>query len=133
MDHLLIEHQSEPDRLIMLRVLEYLVQIWRKQVQAHVKKYNSTASVKLQPILPVIFYTGKYRWEKLGQLIDLMVDAADLREHIPEFKPIFINLPDLTGEQLTNAGAFGQVLRVVQRWKDGRKAFERVLGEALAA
>lgn len=34
---ILIEHQSEPDRLMMLRLLEYMVQIWKKQVRDHVQ------------------------------------------------------------------------------------------------
>lgn len=128
---ILIEHQSEPDRLIALRVLEYLVQIWKKQVRDHEKKYGSTASVRLQPILPVVFYTGLYRWERLGQLIDLMIDAADLRDYVPEFKPIFVNLPELSVEKLNGAGAFGQMLRVVQQRKERRKAFEQVLADVV--
>lgn len=85
----------------------------------------------MQPILPVVFYTGRYPWERLGQLVDLMTDAADLRRYIPEFEPIFVNLPELTTEELNTAGPFGQVLRVVQNRKESRRVFEQVLGDVV--
>lgn len=128
---ILIEHQSEPDRLMILRLLEYMVQVWKKQVRDHVQRHGSAASVRLQPILPVVFYTGSYAWERLGQVIDLMVDAADLRRHVPEFEPVFVNLPELPENRLSNAGPFGEVLRVVRRRKDSRRAFEQVLSEVV--
>jgi hypothetical protein len=116
---------------MMLRVLEYMVHIWKKQVRDHVQKHGSAASVRLQPVLPVVFHTGRYPWERLGQLIDLMVDAADLRRHLPEFEPIFVNLPECPQENLAGAGAFGQVLRVVQTRRENRRRFGQVLGEAV--
>jgi hypothetical protein len=59
------------------------------------------------------------------------VDATELGKHIPSFEPVFVNLPELPREKLSTAGAFGQVLRVVQQWDERRKVFEQVLGEAL--
>jgi hypothetical protein len=128
---ILIEHQSEPDRLMTLRLLEYMVQIWKKQVRDHVQQHGSAASVRLQPILPVVVYTGSYAWEQLGQLIDLMVDASDLRRHLPEFEPVFVNLPELPEGRLSAAGPFGEVLRVVRRRKAARHPFEQVLSEVV--
>lgn len=54
-----------------------------------------------------------------------------LRTHLPEFEPIFVNLPELSGAQLATGGAFGQVLRVVQSRKERRAAFAGVLGEVV--
>ncbi len=97
---ILIEHQSAPDRLMILRVLDYLVQIWKAQVRAWGKEHGSFASVQLQPILPVVFYTGLHRWERLGGLLDLMHDAEPFRSVTPEFQPRFVNLPETPAEQL---------------------------------
>src|SRR3954451_19806094 len=35
---------------------------------------------------------------------DLMVEAAGLKKHIPEFEPVFVNLPELSGGKLAAAG-----------------------------
>ena len=39
---------------MLLRVLDYLVQIWKQQVKRHGEKHKSLANVKLQPVLPVV-------------------------------------------------------------------------------
>ena len=127
----LVEHQSAPDRLMALRLHEYMVQIWKKQVRDHVQKHGSAASAKLEPVLPVVFYTGVYKWERLGRLTDLMTEAGGLEPYMPRFDPVFVNLPECGGGQLANAGPFGELLRVVQQRAAGRKAFEAVLAEAV--
>src|ERR1700730_2086676 len=43
---ILIELQSQPDRLMLLRLLEYLVQIWKSQVKHNGAKHKSLSSVK---------------------------------------------------------------------------------------
>src|SRR5205085_2233501 len=105
----------QPDRLMLLRVLDYLVQIWKHQVRQHGQKHGSLANVKLQPVLPVVLHTGSYPWEKLGGLLDLMDDAADLAAVTPQFAPLFISLPDLPEAELESRGGyFGQVLALLK-------------------
>ena len=58
--------------MILPRILDYLAQIWKAQARQWAQRHKSLASVKLRPILPVVFYTGTYRWERLGGLLDLM-------------------------------------------------------------
>jgi hypothetical protein len=131
---ILLAHQSEPDRLMMLRVLDYLVQIWKAQVRAWGQEQGSLASVKLRPILPVVFYTGSCRWENLGRLVDLMDEGAAVERHTPAFEPLFVNLPDLAAERLRKeSGSFGQVLQVVQQRGARRSQFRETLGHAVAA
>jgi hypothetical protein len=57
--YLLLEHQSEPDVLMALRVLEYLVQVYKGQVRAATKGGRPRADFRLQPVLPVGLYTGE--------------------------------------------------------------------------
>jgi hypothetical protein len=58
------------------------------------------------------------------------MDQERVREfvrHFPELEPVFVNLADLPEGRLSDAGPFGQVLRVVRRRKASRRAFEQVL------
>ncbi len=129
---ILIELQSEPDRLMLLRVLEYLVQVYKQQVKQHGQEHRSLASVKLQPVLPVVLHTGSYRWEKLGSLLDLMDDAEEFREVIPAFQPLFFSLPDVSEDELDSAGTFGQVLALLKARKASRAVFAQRLGQTVA-
>lgn len=47
----LCEHQSQPDKWMALRLLDYKVQIWRNEMKAGAKQ--------LSIILPIVFYAGK--------------------------------------------------------------------------
>ena len=125
---ILIELQMQPDRLMLLRVLEYLVQVWKSQVKQHGGSHKSLASVKLNPVLPVVLHTGSYAWESMGSLIDLMDDAEDFRAVTPEFAPLFVSLPNLSESDLENeGGSFGQVLALVKARKAKSAPFEQRL------
>jgi hypothetical protein len=130
---ILIEHQSDPDRLMLLRVLDYLVQIWRHQVRAWEQEQGSRASVKLRPVLPVVFYTGSYRWERLGRLTDLMDEGEAVARHTPTFEPIFVNLPELSEEWLSRGGYFGHILRLLQQRRAKRTIFRSLVEQVTAA
>ncbi len=130
---ILIELQMQPDRLMLLRVLEYLVQIWKHQVKQHGQKHGSLASVKLQPVLPLVLHTGLYSWERLGTLLDLMDEAEAFRDVTPAFQPLFLSLPNLPEADLeSHGGYFGQVLALLQARKDSRTAFAQRLDRTVS-
>src|ERR1700676_2967214 len=92
--YLLIEHQSKPQRFVMLRLAEYLLEAYKMQKRAWDDKHTSDAQLSLQPVLPIVLYTGERRWEKIDTLVDV-VDAGPLfTEMIPAFRPHFLNLRD---------------------------------------
>jgi hypothetical protein len=129
---ILLELQAQPDRLMLLRLLDYLVQIWKHQVRQHGQEQKSLASVKLHPVLPVVLHTGSYAWETLGTLLDLMDEAEDFRPVTPAFQPLFISLPDvLEGDLEMSGGSFGQVLALLKARKAGRAAFAHRLAQSV--
>jgi hypothetical protein len=130
---ILIELQMQPDRLMLLRVLEYLVHIWKHQVKQYGQKHRSLASVKLQPILPVVLHTGSYPWETIGTLLDLMDEAEVFRAVTPEFAPLFVSLPDATEAELeASGGYFGQVLALLKARKSKPPVFAQRLEQTVA-
>jgi hypothetical protein len=128
----LLELQSQPDRLMMLRLLEYMVHIWRQQARQHHQEQSSLANVKLQPVLPVVLHTGSYSWERLGDLLHLMDDAEDFRPFTPAFTPLFVSLPDRPDAELQEAGPFGQVLSLLKICKGSRAAFAARVAQTVA-
>jgi predicted transposase YdaD len=126
--YILIEHQSEPDPLMLLRVLDYLVQIWKAQVRVHAQKQPSLADLRLQPILPVVLYTGTRRWEELGHLLDFLEGGEAFRDVTPEFQPLFVSLPTFPAARLESAGGyFGWILELIQQRHTRLEEFQGVL------
>ncbi len=71
--YLLLEHQSKPDPLMPLRLLEYQIQIWRR----HIKKHRNH---RLPYIHAMVFYTGKDAYRYSLSIKELIDGPADLVE-----------------------------------------------------
>jgi hypothetical protein len=69
--YILIEHQSKPDPLMMLRLLEYMVHIYRRQIRRSDSK-RSAHRPPLDPVLPLVLYTGIAKWESLASMAELV-------------------------------------------------------------
>ena len=130
--YILIEHQSEPDRLMPFRVLEYVVAIYRGQLREWGQQHTSLHDFVFQPVLPVVLYTGTRPWPAIGRLADLLAGGADFAALAPVLEPVFVPLRDTPDSQLVSAGgAFGQVLRLVQQRHARGPAFRTLLGQVV--
>jgi hypothetical protein len=130
--YLLIEHQSEPDRFMPLRVLEYVVLIYKHQMREWLKKHGQLDKFNLQPVLPIVLYTGTRTWEKLGHLWELVDLGAELAERIPSVQPLFLNVGQTSDKVLAHGGAFGLMLRLVQQRRTRLPVFEQTLREVVS-
>ena len=94
---LLVEHKSRPDKFTPVQVGGYLFSGYQQQINEGHKK--------LTPIIPVLFYHGRQKWEywTLDRLFDDLED--DLLVFLPKFNYIYHNLrdtPDAVVEALRN-------------------------------
>ncbi len=130
--YVLIEHQSEPDEWMAVRVLEYVVAIYRTQMRQWRSDHASMAGLRLQPVLPVVFYTGTRRWDDLGRLADRVEMGEEFAAVIPTIQPLFFNLSATESGRLgAEGGWFGQVLRVMREQRAQAREFRGVLREAV--
>jgi hypothetical protein len=130
--YILIEHQSKPERLTPLSLLDYITQIYRSQERRWGRKHRSLARLSLQPVLPVVFYTGLRPWESPGELADLVAMADRFARFIPALEPLFVSLRDLSPEALESRGGFfGRVLRLLQERRAPARAFRLLLARAV--
>jgi hypothetical protein len=128
----LVEHQSTPERFFILRLADYLLQAYKMQKRAWERKHGSDAGLVLQPVLPIVLYTGERSWEKIETLADLILAGARFNDVIPAFKPRFLNLRNTSPETLVrDGGFFGQVLRLIRDRRAEPAAFRRTLEEVV--
>ena len=59
--YILIEHQSRPEAAMPLRLLEYVLEVYRYQEREWKLRRGLRARICLEPVLPVVFYTGTRR------------------------------------------------------------------------
>jgi hypothetical protein len=131
--YILIEHQSEPDRFMVFRVLEYVVQMYKRQLVTWLREHQDTDGFQFQPVLPIVLYSGTRTWTKLERLAALVAQAEGLEDVLPEFTPLFLNVGQTPGETLEQRGGpFGLLLRLVQR-RLRRTVFEQTLQRVVRA
>lgn len=130
--YILIEHQSEPNRFMPLRVLEYVVMIYKHQMREWKKKHGNLDKLHLQPVLPIVLYTGTRTWDKLGSLWELVDLGDEFADHIPQLAPLFLNVSKTSDQVLAEGGAFGLLLRLVQRRRMRLPVFEQTLREVVS-
>src|SRR5262249_49337418 len=113
--YVLLEHQSKPDPLMPLRLLEAMVELWRLQIREWEDRRLPAAQRRLRPVVPLVFYTGVRRWREPLRLADLMSAPVELQRFIPGWETLFLNLHRTSPEILTRiTSAVGWALRVLQ-------------------
>jgi hypothetical protein len=131
--YILIEHQSEPDLFMPLRALEYVVMIYKRQMRDWERQHHRLDQLRLQPVLPIVLYTGTRTWDQLSPIRDLVELGEELAEKIPAIQPLFLNVGRTTREALAKGGLFGLLLRLVQQRRTRLGVFEETLREVVSA
>jgi hypothetical protein len=130
--YVLLEHQSEPDPLMPLRVYLYMGELWDTQRREWEDRQTPAADRRLLPIIPVVYYTGEKRWRQPISLKSLMDLPPVLERFVPDWETLFLNLRHTPPEALTRfASAVGWALRVMQAERAPLAELEQVLREAM--
>jgi hypothetical protein len=117
-----------------LRVLEYVVAIYKRQLREWEKLHGNLDQFRFQPVLPIVLYTGTRTWKQLGRLAELVELGEELTEVIPQFQPLFLNVSRTSREELEQrGGSFGLLLRLVQQRRTRLPVFAQTLREVVRA
>lgn len=77
--YIMIEDKSYKDNQAIFQILRYMLDIWSKEI---------VDRNRLTPVLPILFYQGKNKWE-FKQLSDLMDIDKKYKKYIPFYDVIF--------------------------------------------
>jgi hypothetical protein len=124
---ILIEHQSEPDPLMRLRVVDYVVQIYKRQARKWLARHRSLQGFEFDPVLPVVLYTGLSSWPALPRVADLVKEGQQFVAFIPDLAPLYVNLPAVAPATLEEAGPLGWVLELIQQRKARPQEFRALV------
>ncbi|MBF0474933.1 MAG: Rpn family recombination-promoting nuclease/putative transposase [Deltaproteobacteria bacterium] len=91
---ILLEHKSHQDNRVSLQLLRYMTHMWTRIVS------EKQASEYLPVIIPLVFYHGTTTWEGSTKFSSLFDATAELKEHIPNFKYILVDLSALADEKI---------------------------------
>ncbi len=127
---ILLEHQSRPDPLMPLRVLLYAVLFWEQQWKEYERHHEEGATLRLTPVLPIVFHTGSREWSSNRSLADLFEGPDALRAYAPKWPLVFWDLAARTPEQLlASDGPFAQFLAIVRAEQSDAERFQQIFAQ----
>ncbi len=86
--YLLLEFQSRVDDWMPVRILTYLGLLY----QDLIKQGKITKGDKLPPVLPIVLYNGKARWQAATQIADLIEPVpGNLRDYAPQLQYLLLD------------------------------------------
>ena len=128
----LLEHQSEPDPSMPLRLLLYAVLYWQEEWKAWEAAAPRVRPLRLSPIIPIVFHTGAQPWRTHRILTELIEGPEALHVYAPDWQPLFWDLAERSPEELLQAaGEWLAALAVVRAERNDPETFREVLAAAL--
>jgi hypothetical protein len=129
---LLLEHQSDTDPLMPLRLLYFTVLYWERQWRAWRELKPPRPPLRLNPVLPIVLYTALTPWGSNRTLRDLLGEPQALHRFAPAWAPLYWNLADQTpASLLASPEAWLQVLAVVRARGEPWEVFAPIYQAAL--
>ena len=131
--YILIEHQSTVDKTMGFRLLSYMMQIWESQRREWETEKLPENERRLQPILPILFYTGDRPWTTPVSLTAIMDVPEILERFVPSFDTLFLGVKEAETEALTQSGhPLGWLLRVLQKEHSDETEISEALTDAVS-
>jgi hypothetical protein len=125
---LLVEHQSEPERLLAVRTRGYEDQIHQWLLRQQERQGLPDGQRYLLPVLVLLLYTGTTAWEGPPSLRQLTLGREYLPAEVNPETTVLVNLPALSAERLQReGGSLGWVLWALQQRRAPTAEFGAVL------
>ena len=118
----LIEHQSEPDWLMPLRILIYIVRFWERQLKQWEDRKEPKTALRLSVTIPIIFSTSTRAWKGPRTLRQLLQVPDLLEKHVPEWESIYWELGQHEIEELKKSG--DELMQALAAIRAGRMKFD---------
>lgn len=124
--YLLLEHQSQPDAYMSLRIIEYVAMIWQED-----RRQSETGRLRLLPlVVPIVLFPGPGKWgraKRLKELIDVPVDLAGWADaFLPDAGFITVELAGVPWERLADGSLARSVLASLAEERTGPIRFEAI-------
>ena len=81
--YFIIEHKSYPEKNSLLQVIGYCLATYEEDMQKN---------KKIKPVIPIILYHGKNRWNLPENFRDYFKVPLEFKEYILQFKYVLIDL-----------------------------------------
>jgi hypothetical protein len=128
----LVEHQSSPDPVMLLRLILSAVLFWEQQWPQWEQRPDDAVPLRMTPVLPLVLFTGSQPWNTNRTLAELFSGADELPVYAPQWPMPLSELVASTPAGLLASGEpFWQALAVARAERAEAAEFRAVFLKAL--
>ncbi|WBL45259.1 Rpn family recombination-promoting nuclease/putative transposase [Clostridium estertheticum] len=98
--YVLLELQSSVDHSMPIRLLMYMVELWRDILRNSEKKEIKRKSYRLPAIVPIVLYNGTKKWTCARNFKDIINESQLFGDNILDFKYILVDINRYSKEYL---------------------------------
>ncbi|MBX4262363.1 Rpn family recombination-promoting nuclease/putative transposase [Clostridium estertheticum] len=98
--YVLLELQSSVDHSMPIRLLMYMVELWREILRNSEKKEIKRKSYRLPAIVPIVLYNGTKKWTCARNFKDIINESQLFGDNILDFKYILVDINSYSKEYL---------------------------------
>jgi len=98
--YVLLELQSSVDHSMPIRLLMYMVELWRDKLRNTEKKEIKRKSFTLPAVIPIVLYNGTNKWTPARNFKDIITGSQLFGDSILDFKYILVDINRYTKEYL---------------------------------
>ena len=119
----ILEHESEVDFRSSFKMLEYIYLVldaWEKEAEKEDPGTSQRKDFKYPPVLPIIFYDGKYAWTAEKNFFDRTFLNKAFEKYIPKFEYELVNLNSYDEEEIMKFGDALSFILLIDKVRDGK-------------
>lgn len=90
--YVLLEFQSRVDYRMPMRLLFYMVEVWREILKNISKREQRRKDFKLPAIVPMVLYNGKNKWTAYTEFKDILSGSELFEDNIINFRYILFDI-----------------------------------------
>ena len=98
--YILLELQSTVDFLMPVRLLGYIMEIWRDVLKNTPENETERKDFRLPAIVPAVLYNGQGNWTAARNFKEVLAHYRDFEKHLLDFRYILFDVNRYTDEDL---------------------------------
>jgi len=104
----------------MLEYIYLVLDAWEKEAEKEDPGTSQRKDFKYPPVLPIIFYDGKYAWTAEKNFFDRTFLNKAFEKYIPKFEYELVNLNSYDEEEIMKFGDALSFILLIDKVRDGK-------------
>ena len=118
-----LEHESQVNFRSSFKMFQYIYLVldaWEKEAEKEEPGASQRKDFKYPPVLPIIFYDGKYTWTAEKNFFNRTFLNKAFEKYIPKFEYELVNLNNYSEEDIMGLGDAISFLMLIEKVRDSK-------------